>query len=113
MKARPKPSDSALDALGNPIRRELLERLADGPMSVGELAAGLPISRPAVSRHLATLKRAGLVVDRSSGSTRLYALNQSGFSATRQWLESFWSEAGIRFRLVADNLSETKERGGD
>lgn len=111
MRAPAKLGDMALDALGNAVRRELVHRLADGPLSVGELASGLPISRPAVSRHLAVLKRAGLVTDRTAGTARLYALDQSGFAATRQWLENFWSEAEVRFRLVAENLS--RNAGGD
>lgn len=96
-------SDIVLDALGNPVRREMLRRLGEGPQSVGALAAELPISRPAVSRHLAVLKRAELVRDSSVGTNRYYALNENGFAAVRAWLESFWAEAEHRFRLVAEN----------
>ncbi len=98
--------DAALDALGNPVRRELVQRLAAGPKTVTALAAGLPISRPAVSRHLAVLKQAELVSDQSAGTQRIYALNESGFAAMRDWLERFWSDAEARFRLVAENTAE-------
>ena len=113
MTSAAKLGDNALDALGNSVRRELLIRLADGPLSVGDLASGLPISRPAVSRHLAVLKRAGLVTDRIAGTARLYELDRSGFAATRQWLESFWSEAEIRFRLVAENTPDEPDADND
>lgn len=95
-----------LDAIGNPVRRELLRRLTAGPLTVNALASGLPISRPAVSRHLAVLKGAALVADESVGTARRYALNQAGFAAIRSWLESFWAEAEARFRLVAENTGE-------
>ena len=108
---KPVVSEAALDALGNPIRRTMLQRLADGPMPVNALAAGLPISRPAVSRHLAVLKRAKLVSDTSAGTNRLYALNEAGFAALKQWLEGFWADAEARFRLVAENTAP--EGGSD
>lgn len=99
-------TDAALEALGNPVRRQLVQRLASSPMTVSALAAELPISRPAVSRHLAVLKQAELVSDRSSGTARIYTLNETGFAAMRDWLERFWSNAEARFRLVAENTSE-------
>lgn len=102
---KPIVSEAALDALGNSVRRTMLQRLADGPMSVNALTAGLPISRPAVSRHLAVLKRAELVSDASVGTSRLYSLNEAGFAALKQWLESFWADAEARFRLVAENTA--------
>lgn len=103
-------SDVVLDAIGNPVRRELLRRLAGGPLTVNALAADLPISRPAVSRHLAVLKGAALVNDESIGTTRRYALDQTGFATIRTWLEGFWSDAAARFRLVAEN---TADHGGE
>ncbi|HVY50641.1 MAG TPA: metalloregulator ArsR/SmtB family transcription factor [Devosia sp.] len=100
--AAPLP-DVALDALGNPERRRLLEALARGPVSVGELAAGFPISRPAVSRHLRQLEQAGLVMHRVEGTRHLYMLDPDGLERTRAWLNSFWDEAAARLRLVAHN----------
>ena len=94
------------DALGNPVRREILERLAAEPMSVGSLAAAFPVSRPAISRHLAVLKDAGLVVHRSEGTRNVYALDPRGFEATRAALDAFWDEAEARLRLVAENLGD-------
>jgi len=95
--------DDALDALGNAERRRLVQALADGPRSVGELAAAFPISRPAVSRHLAQLERAGLVTHRSEGTRNVYTLNAAGLTETAAWLTSFWEEAEARLRLVAEN----------
>lgn len=96
--------DDVLDALGNPERRRLVQRLAEGPLSVTALAEGFAISRPAISRHLATLERAGLVTHRGVGTRNLYSLDPRGFAATRRWLDSFWDEAETRMRLVAENL---------
>jgi DNA-binding transcriptional ArsR family regulator len=105
--------DIALDALGNAERRGLLRALAAGPLSVGELAADLPISRPAVSRHLKQLEEAGLVTHRSEGTRNLYALDAAGMLETAQWLNSFWDEAETRLRLVAENTAppRSKHRG--
>ena len=94
------------DALGNPVRREILERLANEPMSVGSLAAAFTVSRPPISRHLAVLKDAGLVVHRSKGTRNVYALDPRGFEATRAALDAFWDEAEARLRLVAENLTD-------
>lgn len=107
----PAPSDAVLDAIGNPVRRELLRRLTSGPLTVGALAAGLPISRPAVSRHLAVLKGAALVSHQSVGTSRRYALDQTGFAAIRKWLEGFWADAEARFRLVAENTADRGAMG--
>ena len=82
-----------LDALGDPTRRTLCEHLAAGPLAVGELAARLPVSRPAVSQHLKVLKEAGLVVDRAAGNRRLYELNPGGVTALRAWLDRIWGDA--------------------
>lgn len=94
------------DALGNPVRREILTRLANEPMSVGSLAAAFTVSRPAISRHLAVLRDAGLVVHRSDGTRNVYSLDPKGFEATRAALDAFWDEAGVRLRLVAENLGD-------
>ena len=95
---------NALDALGNPVRRALLERLASGPLSVHELAEPFDISRPAISRHLRLLTEAGLVEPTRDGRENLYQLQPQGFDNARQWLDSFWSDALTRFKLVAENL---------
>jgi DNA-binding transcriptional ArsR family regulator len=101
--------DDVLDALGNPERRLLVRRLAAGPLSVTELAAGFDISRPAISRHLATLERAGLVTHRGVGTRNVYSLDLRGFEATRRWLDGFWDEAEGRLRLLAENLEAPRE----
>jgi len=97
--------DDALDALGNPERRKLVHALSDGPRSVGELASEFPISRPAVSRHLAQLERAGLVAHRAEGTRNVYFLDKAGLEATAAWLNRFWDEAEARLRLVAENTA--------
>ncbi|HEY7382806.1 MAG TPA: metalloregulator ArsR/SmtB family transcription factor [Beijerinckiaceae bacterium] len=84
---------AALAALGDPTRRSVFERLARRPHSVGELARGLPVSRPAVSQHLKILKAAGLVADRAEGTRRVYHVDPAGLAAIRIWLDQFWSEA--------------------
>jgi len=92
------------DALGDPNRRAIVEQLRAGDRSVQELADTLPISRPAVSRHLRLLKEAGLVTDRAEGTRRLYRLHDEGVDAVRAYLEGVWGEAAARFRLAAENL---------
>ena len=83
-------ADVVLDALGDPMRRRIVERLRRGPTPVGELAAGLPVGRPAVSKHLKVLEGAGLVEHRSAGTRNLYALAPPGFVALQQWLVRHW-----------------------
>jgi DNA-binding transcriptional ArsR family regulator len=85
--------DRVFDALGDPMRRRIVERLRPGPLPVGELAAGLPVGRPAVSKHLKVLEGAGLVEHRSVGTRNLYALAPPGFAALQQWLVDTWDEA--------------------
>jgi len=91
------------DALGDPTRRELLAQLARGDRSVAELAADMPISRPAVSRHLRVLKDAGLVDEVPRGTRRIYHLQERGIEAVRAYLEQVWGDAATRFRLTAEN----------
>jgi len=94
------------EALGDPNRRAIVELLAAGApegRSVGELALALPISRPAVSRHLRLLKAAGLVVEEPRGTRRLYRLHDEGPDAVRAYLEKVWGDAAARFRLAAEN----------
>ena len=87
----------ALDALGDPTRRAICERLAQRPAAVGELAGDLPISRPAVSQHLKVLKDARLVTDRRDGNRRIYQLHPEGVEALRDYLDRFWGTALSRF----------------
>ena len=101
--------DIALEALGNAERRKLVLALAERPQSVGALAAVFPISRPAVSRHLAQLERAGLVSHRAEGTRNVYFLDRAGLEATTAWLNRFWDEAEARLRLVAES-TEPKRR---
>lgn len=96
-------SGDPFDALGDPQRRAIVELLRGRDRSVRELADELPISRPAVSRHLRLLKDAGLVSDRAEGTRRLYRLHDEGIDAVRAYLEQVWGEAAARFRLAADN----------
>jgi DNA-binding transcriptional ArsR family regulator len=93
------------EALGNPHRRAIVALLADSPRSVQELADALPISRPAVSRHLRLLSDAGLVADQPLGARRLYRVNDFGMTGMREYLESVWGEAAGRFRLFAENTT--------
>jgi DNA-binding transcriptional ArsR family regulator len=98
--------EEALSALADPTRRAIFERLADGPKAVGQLAEGLPVSRPAVSQHLKVLKEAGLVVDRAVGTRRVYQLNPVGLGALRAWLDRFWDQALAAFATAAESARE-------
>jgi DNA-binding transcriptional ArsR family regulator len=102
MKAPARGGDP-FDALGDPHRRAIVEVLKSGPCSVREIADLLPISRPAVSRHLRLLKRAGLVAVAAQGTRRLYRLDVDGASAVRLYVEAVWGQALSRYRLVAEN----------
>jgi DNA-binding transcriptional ArsR family regulator len=93
---------SALAVLADPTRRKVFERLRAGPRPVNVLAAGLPVSRPAVSQHLKVLKGAGLVEERSEGVRRIYSLRREGLMELREWLDSFWGDALEAFRLEAE-----------
>lgn len=94
---------SAIAALADPTRRQVFERLRHGPRAVGELARGLPVSRPAVSQHLAVLKNAGLVTDRPDGNRRVYQIDPHGLGAIRAWLDQFWDEALLAFKQAAES----------
>lgn len=89
---------TALRALADPTRRAVFERLRRGPTSVGELAASLPVSRPAVSQHLKALKLAGLVSDRADGARRVYNVDPDGLGELRRWLDQFWDVALEAFK---------------
>jgi len=94
------------DALGDPNRRAIVEQLRAGDRSVRELAEALPISRPAVSRHLRLLKEAGLVEEEQRGTRRIYRLHDRGVEAVRAYLEQVWGDAAARFRLLAENTAK-------
>ena len=96
-----------LDALGDPTRRLVFELLREGPRSVGELAAEVPVSRPAVSQHLRVLQSAGLVSYRRNGTKNLYELDAHGVLALRTWVDAFWDEALDRFKAAAEKKGET------
>lgn len=107
----PAPAGDPFDALGDPNRRAIVELLGAGGRSVQEIADALPISRPAVSRHLRLLKQAGLVAEEPRGTRRIYALHDEGVEAVRAYLERVWGQAAARFGLLAGNTSSaTRER---
>ena len=97
------------DALGDPHRRAIVELLGVGERSVREIAEALPISRPAVSRHLRLLKNAGLVVEEPQGARRIYRLHAQGVEAVQRYLTQVWGEAAARFRLLAENTLPPRE----
>jgi DNA-binding transcriptional ArsR family regulator len=93
-------------ALGDPTRRAIFERVAARPAAVGELARGLPVSRPAVSQHLKVLKEAGLVSETPDGTRRIYRLDPRGIAAMRDWLDAHWAVALAAFQEFADDETE-------
>ncbi|HKE78355.1 MAG TPA: metalloregulator ArsR/SmtB family transcription factor [Solirubrobacteraceae bacterium] len=97
---------AAMTALGDPTRQAILERLAKGPLPVGELAAGLPVTRPAVSQHLKVLKDAGLVTDRKVGTRRLYQVDPQALADLRAYFDAFWDQALAGFRDAAERGEE-------
>jgi DNA-binding transcriptional ArsR family regulator len=99
-------ASAALDVLGDPTRRAIVEMLAAGPASVQSIADRLPISRPAVSRHLRLLKGAALVDDDADGTRHIYRLRPDGVDALRDYFERLWTDAANRFRLTVENLDE-------
>ena len=98
--------ENGLAALGDPTRRAIFERLAGGPRSVGEIAMGLPVSRPAVSQHLKVLKEAGLVSDRADGTRRLYRVEPGGVAAMRDYFDQLWNEALAAFKAAVEGPDE-------
>ncbi|MEJ7705652.1 MAG: metalloregulator ArsR/SmtB family transcription factor [Geodermatophilaceae bacterium] len=101
-------SGEALEALGDANRRAIVELLGAGGRSVQQLADALPISRPAVSRHLRLLKHAGLVVEEPSGTRRIYRLHDEGVAAVQEYLTEVWGTAMGRFRLAAENTTPVR-----
>src|SRR5690348_13403917 len=97
-------------ALHDPTRRAVFERLRDGPMPVGQIARGLPVTRPAVSQHLKVLKEAGLVDDRSEGTRRIYQIDPKGLGAMRAWLDQFWTVALDAFVAEAERTAKKEDR---
>jgi DNA-binding transcriptional ArsR family regulator len=99
-----------LDALGDPTRRAIFERLVNGPLAVGDIAKKLPVSRPAVSQHLKVLKEAKLVRDHASGTRRLYQIDQKGLEMLRAYFERFWDDALDAFKRAAEDTYKEKEK---
>jgi len=102
--------DAGLGLLGDPTRRAIFERLARGSRSVGELAAELPVSRPAVSQHLRALKEAGLVTDRAAGTRRIYAVNPDGIANLRRYLDQIWTDALDAFQAAVEAPDTNDDR---
>jgi DNA-binding transcriptional ArsR family regulator len=97
-------------ALADETRRDVFERLRSGPKSVGEIAHGLPVSRPAVSQHLKVLKEAGLVADEADGARRIYRIDPQGLGALRAWLDRFWDEALAALKDEIEASTEENRR---
>jgi DNA-binding transcriptional ArsR family regulator len=102
------PIELVLDALGHQTRRDILSLLKAGAMPVGDIAERLPISRPAVSKHLRVLEHAGLVEYTASGTRNIFRLRPAGFGAARAYLESFWDEALANFQRIAESQAEAE-----
>lgn len=102
-------AERVLDALGDPTRRQIFKRLRRRALSVGEIAAGMEVSRPAVSQHLKVLKQARLVLARPQGTRRLYAVDSRGLETLRAWLDGFWDQTLTAFQAAAENEA-AKER---
>jgi DNA-binding transcriptional ArsR family regulator len=100
--------ETALTALADPTRRRVFERLRAGGQSVGRLAQGLPVSRPAVSQHLKILKEAGLVREERDGTRRIYEIDPKGLGSLRAWLDQFWTITLDAFKAEAEKDKETK-----
>jgi DNA-binding transcriptional ArsR family regulator len=107
----PMPSaGDPFEALGDPNRREILRLLSSGDKPVQAIAAAMPISRPAVSRHLRLLKDAGMVAEQAQGTRRIYHLEEQGLRAVQAYLEGIWGDAAARFRLFAENTTDSASR---
>ena len=108
MAYRSRTATLALAALGDPTRRTIFERLSRGPSAVGDLAANLPVTRPAVSQHLRVLKEAGLVTETAHGTRRIYRVDPRGIGAMRDWLDAHWLSALDGFKAFADSEESSK-----
>ncbi len=103
--------EKAISALADATRRRVFERLKSGPRAVGDIARGLPVSRPAVSQHLKVLKDAGLVADRPKGTQRVYYIDPHGLGALRKWLDQFWDEALAAFQAEVERGAQDIQAG--
>jgi DNA-binding transcriptional ArsR family regulator len=103
-------AERVLDALGDSTRRTVFKRLRAGARSVGDIADGMKVSRPAVSQHLKVLKAAGLVVDRAEGTRRLYAINPRGLDELRHWLDGFWDNVLAAFKTAAEEEAAKEKK---
>ena len=101
-------ANALFPALADPTRRQVLERLRGGALSVGEIARDMPVSRPAVSQHLKVLKEAGLVSDEARGARRVYQIDPHGLAEVRAWLDQFWDAALEAFRDEVERDQEDK-----
>ncbi len=110
MPAAARPRGDPFDALGDSNRRAIVEMLGTGGRTVQQIADELPISRPAVSRHLRLLKDAGLVIDKARGTRRIYQLHSKGVEAVEAYLLDVWGYAATRFRLLAENTRPSRRR---
>ena len=97
-----------LDALGDWTRRQIFDALKNGPHSVGELAARVPVSRPAVSQHLKVLKDAGLVTDHRAGTRRIYEVDRDGLGRLRADLDHFWTSALAAYKAAVERPEEER-----
>ncbi len=100
---------NALACLADPTRRRVFEKLRTGPLPVGAIAAGMPVSRPAVSQHLKALKEAGLVKDKSEGTRRVYHIDPQGLGAVRAWLDQFWEAALTSFEHHVESTIQAEK----
>jgi DNA-binding transcriptional ArsR family regulator len=108
VRANQERTNAALTALGDPTRRAVLLALTDGPLSVGDLARDLPVTRPAVSQHLKVLKGAGLVTDEAVGTRRLYRIDQEGVADVRAWFDRLWTDALDSFKRAVEAPSDPR-----
>ncbi len=109
----PEAAGDPFDALADPSRREILRLLGSRDLAVQEIADALPISRPAVSRHLRLLSSAGFVSEQRQGTRHIYHLRQEGLEAVQAYLERVWGDVAARFRLVAENTPDPGRRADD
>jgi DNA-binding transcriptional ArsR family regulator len=102
--------DLALNALGDPTRRAIFEKLEKGPLSVVHIADGLPVTRPAVSQHLKVLREAGLILMEQQGTRSIYCINLEGLRAVRTYLDRFWDEALHNFKTLAEQTEKENQK---
>ncbi|MCP5181797.1 MAG: winged helix-turn-helix transcriptional regulator [Pseudomonadales bacterium] len=107
----PRSGGAAMGALADPTRQDIVRLLAERPSAVGEIAQKMPMSRPAISKHLKVLAEAGLVESRREGTRNIYALREAGVAEVRAWFDQLWSVALRRFAMVAENSRPAAKRG--